>query len=94
MADLMRALVLVTAAALVSAGQLGIDDYDALASGCYRYVLERQEADGRFRYSKGDYRLLSDGRAYPRYLAMILVHLLQNTPVVKDVSQQRAAVSP
>lgn len=84
----------VTAAALVSAGQLGIADYSALAERCYRYVLDRQKNDGGFRYSQGDYRLLSDGRAYPRYLAMILVHLLQNDPIAKTANSQQVAVTP
>lgn len=63
------------AAALSAGSALGITAYD-LADRAYAYVIGRQRQDGGFPYSNGDYRLLSDQRSYPRYLAMILLHLL------------------
>ncbi len=66
----------VLAAAFWRAGELGMGGYQELADRAYRYVLGQQRADGGFPYSQGDYRLLRDNRSYPRYLAMILVHLL------------------
>ncbi len=66
----------VLAAAFWRAGELGLGGYQELADRAYRYLLGRQRADGGFPYSQGDYRILADDRSYPRYLAMILVHLL------------------
>ncbi|MDP8924341.1 MAG: hypothetical protein M3O34_15895, partial [Chloroflexota bacterium] len=63
-------------AAFARAGELGIGGYAEPASRAFRYVLGRQRPDGGFEYSRRDYRLLSDRRSYPRYLAMILYHLL------------------
>jgi glycosyltransferase involved in cell wall biosynthesis len=65
------------AAALSAGARLGIGAYD-LADRAYAYVLGRQRPDGGFPYSQRDYRLLSDQRSYPRYLAMILLHLLSH----------------
>jgi len=39
-------------------------------------LIAKQRSDGSFPHSRGDYRLLSDQRAYPRYLAMMLLHFL------------------
>jgi hypothetical protein len=59
------------------AKSLGIDGYEGLAERTFSYVLERQTPDGNFCfYSEGDYRILRDRRSYPRYLSMIMVHLL------------------
>jgi hypothetical protein len=73
-------------AALTKGAQIGIlgngsagndtVDYQALAERSYAYVLAAQQPDGGFRHSKGDYGLLEDRRSYPRYLSMILLHLL------------------
>ncbi len=68
----------VVAAAFCKAG------LDYTAARAYRYVLALQRRDGSFPHSRGDYRLLSDERAYPRYLAMILLHLLQTQPEFQD----------
>jgi hypothetical protein len=64
-------------AALVQAHYLGIADTAALARRAYAALVVQQHADGSFTYSRRDYRLLSDQRRYPRYLSMILYHLLQ-----------------
>lgn len=66
----------VLAAAFAEAGRLDISGYAEPARRAYSYVLRQQERDGSFPHSRGDYRVLSDKRAYPRYLAMILYHLL------------------
>ncbi|HYN88790.1 MAG TPA: hypothetical protein VER55_09680 [Ardenticatenaceae bacterium] len=54
--------------------------YDQVAGRAYSRLLSLQRPDGGFPYSRGDYRLLADRRSYPRYLAMILYHLLQPRP--------------
>jgi len=64
------------AAAFTKAGQIGLQGYESLAARAYGYVLSLQDSRGGFLHSKRDYGLLSDQRAYPRYLAMILYHLL------------------
>ncbi len=71
----------VLGAAFASARGFGIDGYEGLANRAYSYVLGLQRPEGDYsRYSGGDYRLLQDRRSYPRYLAMILYHLL--TPAI------------
>jgi len=75
-----RAVVYHTAAlgaAWANATRQGISDYAELAQRAFAYVLGRQGPDGGFPYSQGDYRVLEDRRSYPRYLAMILCHLLE-----------------
>ncbi len=75
------------AAALSQATSLGAGDYRALADRGYRWILGQQKPDGGFRFhSRANYSFLSDRRAYPRNLAMILAHLLievqaQRTPI-------------
>jgi len=69
----------VVAAAFHVAGALGDSRLSELASRGYAHVLSRQRADGSMPHSQGDYRVLSDGRSYPRYLAMICYHLLEGT---------------
>ena len=66
----------VMAAAFAKAAELGIDGYQGSADRAYFYVLDRQRRDGGFEHSHGDYRVLSDRRSYPRYLSMILYHIL------------------
>jgi hypothetical protein len=74
-------------AAFARAGQLGIHGYDDLSDRAFSYVLRMQRSDGGCVYSRGDYRLLSDRRSYPRYLAMILLHLLlRDRTIEKDVA--------
>jgi hypothetical protein len=66
-------------AAFGRASQLGVGSYDELSDRSLSYVLQMQQPDGGCIYSRGDYRLLSDRRSYPRYLAMVLLHLLTRT---------------
>jgi hypothetical protein len=64
------------AASLMLAQRLGLVDASETIDRVYHYVLQRQKRDGSFPHSQGDYYLLSDSRTYPRYLSMILYHLL------------------
>jgi hypothetical protein len=80
----------VLGAAFAGAGQLGIAGYDELSHRAFRYVLNLQQADGGFPYSHHDYYVLCDRRSYPRYLAMILYHLL-SSEVVLDSQVNRPA---
>jgi hypothetical protein len=64
------------AAALREAHELQLGNYLALSERAYRYLLTRQRSDGGFDFSKRTYGFLQDRRSYPRYLAMILCHLL------------------
>ncbi len=66
----------VLGAAFHKAKQIGIGDYDKQAGLAYSYLLGMQRPDGGFSYSRRDYYLFSDHRSYPRYLAMIMYHLL------------------
>lgn len=70
----------VVGAAFARACALGLGGYDALADRTLSAVLRLQTGDGACPYSHGDYYILSDRRSYPRYLAMILVHLLAAAP--------------
>lgn len=69
------------AAAFSGAQRLGLPGYAEPAARAFAYVRARQRPDGSFPYSRGDYHLLHDGRSYPRYLAMILYHLLPDALV-------------
>lgn len=66
----------VLAIALLSAGSLGEPRDFERGRQAFSYVLGLQAPDGSFPHSRGDYRLLRDDRRYPRYLAMILYHLM------------------
>lgn len=63
--------------ALDTVTRLGWADHEALAERTYGWVLDRQHEDGGFAFSRGDYYLLEDRNAYPRYLAMTLYHLVE-----------------
>ena len=68
---------LAIAQALSQATQLGLGDYDLQTARAYERVLATQRADGGFAYhSRANYGFLSDRRSYPRYLSMMLYHLL------------------
>ncbi len=71
------------AAAFTRAAEFGMEGYAKLGQEAFAHVIALQRPDGSFSHSRRDYRLLSDQRSYPRYLAMILYHLLvpQATPV-------------
>lgn len=62
-------------AALRAGAKLGLVQKN-LSDRAYAYVVSRQRPNGGFPHSEGDYRLLHDRRSYPRYLAMILLHLM------------------
>jgi hypothetical protein len=65
-----------TAAAFATADALGIPGYRERAERAYAWVLRQQRADGSFPHSEREHYVLSDRRSYPRYLAMVLDHLL------------------
>ena len=68
---------LALAQALHQATELGLGDHRATVSEMYRGSIAQQRPNGGFSYhSKRNYGVLSDKRAYPRYLSMMLVHLL------------------
>ncbi len=66
----------VLAAALNEAKRRGRSEAGELSDRCYVRLLKRQKYDGSFAYTDWDYGFLSDGRSYPRPLAMTLFHLL------------------
>ena len=81
------------AAALRAGATLGFVSHD-LSDRAYAYVTARQRPDGGFPHSERDYRLLSDRRSYPRYLAMILLHLLVPSAfAVSPPSEPRHVIS-
>lgn len=53
-----------------------VDDYRRRSRLAFDYLLKQQQPDGSFSHSRGDYRIICDHRRYPRYLAMMLYHLL------------------
>lgn len=63
-------------AALWEADELGLVPSCDLSQRCYGRILERQQSDGSFVYSSGDYGFLRDRHSYPRPQAMTLFHLL------------------
>jgi uncharacterized protein YyaL (SSP411 family) len=65
------------ATALRKAHEFELGDYFDLSERSYRYLLTQQRPDGGFDFSERNYRLLRDQRSYPRYLAMILDHLME-----------------
>jgi hypothetical protein len=69
---------LAVARALSQAKELRIGDYRTVVDQAYRRVLSHQGKNGGFNFhSRANYVLLSDRRSYPRYLSMILNHLLR-----------------
>lgn len=79
------------AAAFTEAQRLGITDYLDLARRAYAYLLRLQRPDGSLIHSQRDYRLLRDQRSYPRYLAMILYHLLLGAKLTPSSLGKEAA---
>lgn len=79
------------AAAFLEARKVGIEDYVSLARRAYAYLLGLQRPDGGFIHSQQDYRVLRDGRSYPRYLSMILYHLLLAAALAEANQGEEAA---
>jgi len=74
------------AQALSQATVLGIDDFRPQVDQAYARVLSQQRTDGGFEfYSYANYGALSDRRSYPRYLSMIMNHLLREYQTRKQV---------
>ena len=76
----------VLGACFSTAGAMGIAGFAEAAEAAYSYVLGLQRPDGGFPHSRGDYGVLSDRRSYPRYLAMILYHLLAGSGLGNEES--------
>ena len=63
--------------ALSQATELGYGDYRPLVECAYAWLLSNQRPDGNLAYySTRNHGFLTDRRSYPRYLSMILNHLL------------------
>ena len=68
------------------ASQSWLSNHSMLCSESLRFDSKRafdqliiqQRSDGSLPHSRGDYRVLSDRRSYPRYLSMILYHSILN----------------
>ncbi len=76
-----RSRTVVYHAAAVAAALFGVAEilggpYAAAAERSYDFILRTQRPDGGFPHSTREHWLLSDRRSYPRYQAMILLHLL------------------
>lgn len=68
---------LAVAQALSQATDLELTEQRAAVEAAYHYALGLQRPDGGFPFhSRRNYQLLADRRSYPRYLSMILHHLL------------------
>lgn len=80
--------------ALAKASELGLGDYHALSERAYAYLLGQQRLDGAFNYSLYNYRVLRDSRSYPRYLAMILYHLLARAEAGLQQPPMEGALRP
>ncbi len=66
----------VLATALHKATQLQLGQFEEISKKGYEHLLTQQNKDGSFYFSRRNYKILKDTRSYPRYLAMILNHLL------------------
>jgi hypothetical protein len=75
-------------AALAKAGPLTALDCQRETDRALGHVRGLQRADGSFPHSTRNYRLLSDRRSYPRYLAMML-YLLLETHAGKSASLEQ-----
>ena len=75
-------------AALCTAQKLGIADYSGLYEKAYRFLLSQQSKNGAFYYSKNNYGILKDRRSYPRYLVMILKHLLMKADDEENMTRE------
>lgn len=80
------------AATFHEAQRLGLGEHAPLAGRAYAFVRDAQQPDGSFPHSRGDYGFLKDARAYPRYLAMILSHML--TIEAPQPAEPEAEASP
>ncbi len=74
--------------ALSRATRLGLGDSKGVVEQAFSRVLAGQLPDGNMKYySERNYRVLSDRRSYPRYLAMILHHFLGEVQIAKESDQ-------
>jgi DUF1680 family protein len=79
------------ARALSQATSLGLGDFQTLADRAMGQVLSIQRDDGGLKYhSRQNYGFLTDRRSYPRYLSMVLYHLLLACPHPKRAKETTA----
>lgn len=64
------------AAALATGSEFGMPDCETVSEKALRHLLHQQREDGSIPHSRGEYRILCDNTAYPRYLAIIIQHLV------------------
>ena len=74
----------VLAAAYLKARSNGIGIYRIGEELAYQRLLSLQNSKGGFIYSSRNYGILWDKRSYPRYLSMILRHLLMKVEDIKE----------
>jgi hypothetical protein len=75
------------AQALSQAERLGLVEAPPDVDRAYRRTLAMQRRDGGFPYySTGNYGVLSDRRSYPRYLVMMLHHLILRAEQLNSVA--------
>lgn len=84
------------ATALAATEKLGIENTDQehcreQSQRAFRYFLDQQLPDGSFPHSRGDYRILCDHRKYPRYMAMMLYHMLFRTSLESSGETRKLA---
>lgn len=70
--------------ALLRAHSLGLGNYLDAGVRTLSHLLSRQHLDGGFDFSYNNYRMLSDRRSYPRYLAMTLYLLLESQQMIAN----------
>jgi len=66
----------VMGAAFLKGTEIGLGNFENEAAAAFSFVHKKQNNQGGFPYSRKNYGLFSDKRSYPRYLVMILKHLL------------------
>lgn len=66
----------VLAAAFVKATETGLGNFKQEYESAFSRVLKRHRRNGNYVYSTRNYAVFRDSRSYPRYLSMILRHVL------------------
>ena len=79
------------ATALRIAHDLELGNYLDDSEKAYQFLLKQQHPDGGYGYSRYNYKILKDDNSYPRYLAMILHHLLYR--VQADKLEKKTPIS-
>ena len=80
----------VLGAALATANNMGIDDFSYVSDHILNRLLMFQKTNGSFGFSRRNYLMFSDDRSYPRYLSMILKHLLIKGRLAEDQQSMKS----